>query len=263
MSEQELLRGLVNVIKEAGEIALEHAYTGFREPRLADSDIPFATADQEINSYLLIHLTELFPEAGWLSQQTADNPKRLQKEYVWIVDPIDGSYDFVRGSNEWVISIALVHNGQPYISAVYNPRKEHLYTAIKAEGAYLNGRPIFSSGDVNDPPILLYSRNSRKYRKMLTPLDPDHNIQPIGSLAYRLCLVASGEADATISFNAWKIHEWDIAAGTLILNEAGGAVYSKHLGADLRFNQEKIRFEGVVGVSEGYQSFPSNLRELL
>ena len=235
---------LCDATQDASKALLEVIKNGF-EKSFKVGDDPVTTGDLTVNKILQEKLFKAFPEIGWLSEETRDNSERLSKEFVWIVDPIDGTREFVDSIPEYAISIALVKNGKPVLSVVLNPLKSELYTAIKGLGAYLNGEEIRVSDSLKEKPRILASRSETK-RGEWGQFENSAEVIPTGSIAYKLALVASGKADGTFSLG--NKHEWDIAAGYLLIEEAGGKV-SDQYGQDFIFNQENTLVDSIVGTS--------------
>lgn len=180
------------------------------------------TADLRANQVIQAVLHSLFPEIGWLSEETKDNPARLKKELVWLVDPLDGTKYFAKGEGEFTVSIALVDNGSPIVGAIYQPTERSLFYAAKGKGAYLNGNPInvSSTNLINKAKLITTNKVKSKpgFKEIAHNIHYNNEIE-IGGTALRLAKLAKGEADFYLSMgNA----EWGIAAGDIILQEAGG-----------------------------------------
>lgn len=218
--------------------------TGF-EQTYKKNDDPVTTGDLTVNTILQEELTNKYPEIGWLSEETKDNDKRLKKERVWIVDPIDGTKEFVMQIPEFSISVALVENGFPLLGVVHNPLRKETYSAIRGKGAFLNGKPIYVKSILSPRPKILASRSEIK-RGEWEIFKTDSEVIPAGSIAYKLALVAAGEVDATFSLG--PKNEWDIAAGCLIIEEAGGKASDKN-GQGFVFNQKDTLVDSIVGTS--------------
>lgn len=235
---------LCDAALEASKALLVIVENGF-EKSFKVGDDPVTTGDLTVNTILQDRLFEAFPEIGWLSEETRDSPERLTKDFVWIVDPIDGTREFVESIPEYAISVALVKYGEPVIGLILNPLKDELYTAIKGMGAYLNGEPIKVAEQLDEQPILLASRSETK-RGEWEQFTESAKVIPTGSIAYKLAVVAAGKADGTFSLG--PKNEWDIAAGHLIVEEAGGKV-SDQYGQGFKYNQEKTLVNSIVGTS--------------
>jgi len=214
----DLLAAMEEAAREAGQIAMRYFR---RDPKtwLKDVDNPVTAADLEITTFLRERLLAIDPEAGWLSEETADDPARLTKRSVWVVDPIDGTKEFIDGIPYFTILICYLVDNMPMVGLVFNPARDQMFTAIRGQGAYLNDDKIHVSGRST----WKYARvgTSRAHTKK-SEMDghPHLHLLGIGSCGYKMCLVACGAIDA--SFNRSKLHEWDLAAPVLILKEAGG-----------------------------------------
>jgi myo-inositol-1(or 4)-monophosphatase len=233
---------LITAARGAGEIAKSY-FQG--ENRVWDkgSDDPVSEADIAVDTYLRETLCASRPDYGWLSEETDDDRARLEREHVFIVDPIDGTRAFVAGQSTWAHSVAVVCGGVPVAGVVYLPMKDRLYAACKGSGASLNGASlnVDASGLVTKPTVLA-SRGAldEKHWPGGVP-SVERHFRP--SLAYRLCLVGEGRFDAMLTLrDSW---EWDIAAGALIAAEAG-ATATDRTGAALRFNRRRPMAPGVL-----------------
>ena len=172
---------LKTCVRRAGQAVLQMAETGFDTAHKENKD-PVTTADLEADRILKEGLLSQFPDTGWLSKETADDPVRLNKKWVWIVDPIDGTKEFVSGIPEYAVSAALAKNGLPVLGVVYNPATEELFSAAKGHGAWLNGKPIEPEHPLGDRPVLLASRSEIK-RHEWEPFESLAKIKTSGSIA--------------------------------------------------------------------------------
>lgn len=204
------------------------------------SDIDLA-ADHALRDYL----GKIAPEAGWLSEETADSPERLACDSIWCVDPIDGTRDFVRGREGWAVSIALIRGGSPQLGVLYAPCRGELWVAERGTGATCNGQSL----RVAPRETLAGSR---------VPADslekPDSDLAMVAkpnSIALRVAMVAGGEADLVATLR-WG-YEWDVAAAALIASEAG-AVISDAFGAPLAFNKRDPQAFGLLATAPGIHS---------
>ena len=230
---------------QAGQAIFQMASEGFETAYKANED-PVTTADLRADSILRKGLIEDFPGTGWLSEETRDDSGRLDKRLVWVVDPIDGTKEFVGGIPEYAVSVALVEYGLPVLAVVYNPATEEMFVAAKGQGAWLNGEAINAEHALAARPVLLASRSEVK-RGEFEPFEPFAEIRPCGSIAYKLALVAAGVADATFSLG--PKNEWDIAAGVLLVSEANGQVADTRDKA-FTFNQRSTLVDGIVATTK-------------
>jgi myo-inositol-1(or 4)-monophosphatase len=232
---------LSEIVAEAGRIAHQRYEGEFDSWHKAPGEI-VSEVDLAVNVFLRAQLTKLDRDAGWLSEETADNAERLMIPRVWVVDPIDGTRDFVRKRPGWAVSVALVEGGRVTLAVLDAPvRKEH-WRASRGQGATRNG-------------VALHASRRSVFAGARVPTDalPDVDEDLIAvtkpnSIALRIAMVAADEADLLASIR-WG-HEWDIAAAALIAKEAGATVTDAR-GAPLRFNSTKGEAFGVLATSPG------------
>lgn len=233
--------------RQAGAIALPFYRSGTKTAaRLwyKEHSSPVTEADIAVDTFLKDHLVGLLPEAAWLSEETADNPTRLGKRLVWIVDPIDGTRAFSTGHPDWSVSIALVQDGRPVLGVIYAPIHDHLYEARIGSGAWRNGERLqLSGGTLEDPRVAGPKPLVDRFARGIGPIQ---HLPKVPSLALRLARVADASIDVgLVSSNA---HDWDIAAADLILHEAG-AVLTDFAGAAPAYNKPQPRHGEMVAVA--------------
>lgn len=230
--------------KQAGAAVMD-LFKGSYEVQEKSKNNPVTTADLEANRLIRETIRDRFPGDAWLSEEDKDSAERLQNSRVWVIDPIDGTKEFIEGVPQFAVSIAFVENGRPKAAVVFNPAQNQLYKASAGRGAFLNDQPIRVTGRNSvDGARLLVSR-SEPQRKFQVFADRCE-IKPVGSIAYRLAKVAAGDGDGTLTFRS--IYEWDICAGALMVEAAGGRVVDGS-GNDLHFNQREPRHRGVVAAN--------------
>lgn len=226
-----------------------------------DSDVQFKSAHQPVteadlraDAILRQLLLDARPEYGWLSEETDDSAERLQRERVWVVDPIDGTNAFVAGLPEFVISVGLVEAGITTVAAVYNPITEELYRATRGGGAYLGERAIHVAAPppAGERPVMLASRWELE-KGILNIYSDVWKLRPLGSTAYRMLKVAEGAAHAFASPS--QKHEWDVCAAGLVVTEAGGRVASGN-GTLLRYNRPEPVVNGIMAWAPGTDILP-------
>lgn len=203
---------------------------------------PVSDVDLAVDARLKAVLGAIAPEAGWLSEETADDSARLAKRAMWCVDPIDGTRDFVRGRPGWAVSVALVLDQQPVLGVLYAPARDELWVAERGAGAQRNGVDLVASNRT-------IFAGARVPADALPRADTDLTIvaKP-NSIALRMAMVAANEADLVATLR-WGF-EWDVAAAALIAAEAGARV-SDAFGAPLAFNTPRAQAFGVIASSSG------------
>jgi myo-inositol-1(or 4)-monophosphatase len=250
---QREMNQLCDAVRKAGGNVLQHMAEDLDLKQKANGD--FVTrVDVEVNGILKDFLRKHFPEDGWLSEETQDNPARLAKKRVWIVDPIDGTKELISGIPEFAISVALVEEGLPVLAAVYNPARDEMFSAARGCGVWINGvkigrspeRPVESSGLSRPERLTILASRSELRDGKFKPFEALAEIRAVGSIAYKLALVAGGKADATFSLD--PRNEWDIAAGVLLVQEAGGIVTDR-TGSAFVFNRPNTLVNGIVAAS--------------
>lgn len=228
-------------VREAGEKVLQLARDGFETHVKADQS-PVTTADLEVDQHIKERLLNSFPEDGWLSEETPDDGRRLHHTRVWVLDPIDGTAYFSKGIPQYAISLALVEYTDPVIAVIFNPATDEFFLAIRGQGATLNNHPIKVRSTPYDKPTIFVNSNALK-RKIFRRMEKKADWRPMGSIAYTMALVAAGRADATIHFGTQN--EWDVAAGVLLVQEAGGSAVDKQ-GNAIRFNKPIPSVPGLI-----------------
>ena len=232
---------LHEVVREAGKRVLELAQDGF-DIQIKPDHSQVTTADFEVDRILKDRLLTTYPEDGWLSEETPDDRQRLEKNRVWILDPIDGTRNFISKIPYYAISIALVENQEPVIGMIFNPATNEMFSAVKDAGAYLNDQPIHVK-TTSTQSLSCLANVSIKQRAELQVIEPKAEFQGFGSIAYALALQAAGQVDATL--NPGNQNEWDIAAGMLLVQEAGGIIKDRHW-QPIRFNQPYPTAPGII-----------------
>jgi myo-inositol-1(or 4)-monophosphatase len=238
---------LIAASREAGALAKRYFQAGAKNWEKAHGE-PVSEADLAVDTLLREHLGEERPTYGWLSEETEDNPDRLEREKVWVVDPIDGTRAFIKGRPQFAVCAALVVNGAPALGVVFNPMSDEFFFAQAGGGAMLNDKPIQASGksDLSGLRLLASQRTFEKHNWVDTL--PGAEFEAVNSIAYRMALVAAGRYDASVSLSPKS--DWDIAAADLIVQEAGGCSTTAD-GAAFRYNEPSARHPSVLVCAAG------------
>lgn len=227
------------IVREAGRIAADQWPGAGHQVKTWEKEPghPVCAADLEVDAFLRRELGALLPSAGWLSEETADDPKRLNNDLIWLVDPIDGTRDFLKGRTGWCVSVALISAGRPLIGMLSAPSRGEEWLSVAGKGAWRNGAKLTASNRAQ-------FSGARVPVDQLPSADSDLTIvDKPNSIALRIAMVAADEADLVATLR-WGF-EWDIGAATLIAREAG-AVVSDAFGNPLNYNKRDPRAFGLL-----------------
>lgn len=227
MEQKELLNKIVDVVRECGEIIL-HADRSKSCIDEKTGHANFVTAyDKKIQQILQKRLLQILPEAVFVGEEE-DIHASVAKGYAFIVDPIDGTTNFIKDYHMSVVSVGLTSDGEKYMGVVYNPYSDEMFTAVKGQGAYLNDKPIHVSSQPLSNGLVLFGTapyyeelSKRSFEMAYDYFRQALDVRRSGSAAFDLCSVAAGRAEL---FFELRLSPWDYAAGALILEEAGGKV---------------------------------------
>lgn len=229
------------IAAEAGAMALGQWRGDFAQWEKSPGH-PVCEVDLTVDRWLRKELERLDPNAGWLSEETADTAERLLQSKAWVVDPIDGTRDFIRGRPGWAVSVALVEGGKVVLGVLDAPARHQQWRASAGHGAFLNGTRLKVT-DRDELP------GARVPADTLPKTDADLvGVPRPNSIALRIAMVAAGEADLVATLR-WG-REWDIAAAYLIAQEAG-AIVTDALGRPIRFNSTSAESFGVLASVPG------------
>lgn len=238
---------ILDAARQAGEIAC-----GFfgRSPEVwwkNEGRSPVSAADFAANDRLLNVLLAARPAYGWLSEETDDDVGRLDRDTLFVVDPIDGTRAFINGEKTWCVSVAVVHRGQPVAGVLVAPALDEEFCAVKDGPALKNGQPIaVTAGRSNGELVIAADEN------LVKKFEPEfrhevRRVRHVPSLAYRLAMIADGSIDGTVVKRA--SHDWDLAAADLILERAGGRLIDL-AGNRLVYNRESVVHEMLAAGAE-------------
>src|SRR6204780_4758881 len=182
---------------------------------------PVTEADRALGAVLRQEL--LREDEGWLSEESVDDPIRLQRSRVWVVDPLDGTREFVQGIPEFCVSIGFVESGRPVAGGIYNPATDETFLGSIDSGVTYNRKPSQPSQRTSlEGALILASRSEVKRGEWKAFENAGFTIRPMGSVAYKLALVSAGLAD--ITFTLTPKNEGDVVAGAALGQSAGGFV---------------------------------------
>jgi myo-inositol-1(or 4)-monophosphatase len=237
------------IVREAGRIAMASWPGDGHSPEVWEKTPgdPVSEVDLAVDAFLRCELSALLPSAGWLSEETVDAPDRLGQDgqgggLLWLVDPIDGTRDYVRGRRGWAVSVALVSGGRPLFGMLAAPAQSpeqggQFWHGEAGKGSWRNGVRLVASQRGELP-------GARVPARLKSPIDSDLTfVEQPNSIALRIAMVAADEADMVATVR-WGF-EWDIGAAALIAREAGAAV-TDAFGQPLNYNKRDPRDFGVL-----------------
>ncbi|KAL3627342.1 vacuolar transporter chaperone [Castilleja foliolosa] len=246
-SMEDFLAVAVDAAKKAGEIIRSGFYETKHVEHKGQVDLVTET-DKACEELIFNFLKEQFPDHKFIGEETtaANGVTKLTDEPTWIVDPLDGTTNFVHGFPFVCVSIGLTIGRVPTVGVVYNPIMDELFTAVRGQGAHLNGKPIKASSQTELVKSLLATEAGTKRDK--STLDATTNrinsllfkvrsLRMSGSCALNLCGVAAGRLD--LFYEVGFGGPWDVAAGALIVTEAGGLVFDPS-GKDFDITSQRV-----------------------
>ena len=230
----------VDIAREAADILLRH-YRGESKAWEKSEDNPVTQADLESDRHIHRRLAEAFPGDAILSEETVSDVSRTQQRRVWIVDPMDGTKEFIGRIPEFGVSIALVEDGEPVVGVIHNPAAAVTVWATRGGGCFRDGERVRESSVTKlAEAVVIASRTEISRDKFKEHQGWFKELRPVGSIAWKLACVAAGDGDLNVSL-APK-NEWDVAAGDCLVTEAGG-LYVAFDGSRRVYNQPDTLIE--------------------
>jgi 3'(2'), 5'-bisphosphate nucleotidase len=244
---------------KASEEILKIYQTNFSFEAKEDAS-PVTLADKKADAIIRQYLKDRYPQYGFLTEESSDDFSRLHKDYVWLVDPIDGTKDFIAKNDEFTINIALIYRQQVVMGLVHIPAKQQTYYAVKGEGAYYRYQGKDERIHVNQKKEQLTVLTSR-FHTQPTELEMIQKYQQLGKIttietygsALKACRIAHGLAELSYRLSPGT-KEWDTASSDLIVTEAGG-YFLKPNKEKYWYNRQDVRnLEGylIVNIMENF-----------
>jgi myo-inositol-1(or 4)-monophosphatase len=244
----EILDRIAAALAAAGEV-FSRFTPGAIDAEFKAGHDPVTEADRALDVVLRKNL--LRDGEGWLSEESADDLSRLTKSRVWVVDPLDGTREFVKGIPEFCVSIGFVQEGKAVVGGICNPATGETFIGAVDAGVRYNGEPARASSRVRlDGAVVLASRSEVKRGEWKQFEKGPMQIKAMGSVAYKLALVSAGRADAT--FTLTPKHEWDVAAGAALVLSSGGFVSTLE-NAPFRANNRNVLLSGLLASGANLQ----------
>ena len=235
---------LITAAQKAGELAKNYDFKRLKVWEKEGTAGPVTEADIEIDRMLFQYLTAARPDYGWLCEESTNDFPHYERECSFVIDPIDGTRDFIKGGNNWSHSFAVVKNGKVSAAVVYVPRQDLLFSAYLGGGSWLNGerikiKAINKTGEFD----LIAAKLVEDDKIWKSNSKPKFNREHKPSIAFRMASVSCGKYHAMMSLrDSW---EWDVCAGSLLITESGGIVLDRNLEPPV-FNTKRQFISGII-----------------
>ena len=247
------MKPLVNILEESSVLVKETGQWILQQStQFSSSDIIYkgtndlvSFVDQQAEAKLKQGLSQIFPEAGFIAEETSSNYEDIGDGFYWVIDPLDGTTNFLHKLPVFAVSVGLILNKQPILGLIYEPNRDELFTAAKGHGAHLNGSPIRVSPENSLSKSLLatgfpyydFSYQDRYLELLKELMRSSHGLRRMGAAAIDLAYTACGRFEGFFEAN---LKPWDVAAGKIIIEEAGGMVTNFSGGQNVIFSGEII-----------------------
>ncbi|GAB3166326.1 inositol monophosphatase family protein [Telluribacter humicola] len=241
MNLEALTQQAIEVVKKASAFIQQEANT-FNTDRIEYKDINnlVSYVDKETEKLLVAGLREILPEASFITEEGTTGEEKDTEALNWIIDPLDGTTNFVHGLPIYCVSVGLVRGKEPLIGIIHEPSLDELFYGWQGGGAWCNGRRLQVSKAQHLSDSLIATgfpyRNFEKQSKYMdilsTLMRKTHGVRRLGAAAVDLAYVAAGRFEGFYEYN---LHSWDMAAGILLIKEAGGTVTDFEGGDDYLF----------------------------
>jgi myo-inositol-1(or 4)-monophosphatase len=241
MINEDILEHVILTAKKAGAfIKQERENFSYSKVEIKGLNDMVSYVDKTAEEIIVRELKHILPEAGFIVEENTTSGK---KEMNWIVDPLDGTTNFIHGVPCYAVSIALERNNEIILGVVYEVSRDECFYAQKGKGSFLNGKPIKVSQRktlsesliATGFPIYNFSRIDSFLSALKYFMQHTHGVRRIGAAAADLCYLACGRVDCFFEYN---LNPWDVAAGALIIKEAGGTVFDFGGGDNWLFGKE-------------------------
>ena len=244
---EKVVRDLINTFLDAGKISIDLRNEGLRK-KIKSDNTPVTNGDLEVNKIISTKIKELTPSIPIISEETSDNKFIKDLKNFWLVDPIDGTYDYINNLDEFTINAGLILDKKPAAGLIYAPAKKRMFYSYGEDNAYefTDGREIKINGsrDFNKDKIKFVSYSNKikpEIQKFFDKLNVKENTRMKSSLKF--CVIATGEYDGYVAEP--RACEWDIAAGHAILENAGGSI-TDFDGNEVLYGKENFRNPSLV-----------------
>ena len=247
MDVKRIIEELVDTFLEAGELSISLRDKGLKKEIKSDNT-PVSNGDIEVNKFITKKISEITPEIPIISEETTDNKDNTELKNFWLIDPIDGTYDYINDLEEFTINAGLIINNKPVAGLINAPAKKRMFYAYGRGNAYeLSNGVIVNLNEKsikNNKPIKFISYSNKikpEIQKIYQSLGVVENIKMKSSLKF--CVVATGEYDGYVAEP--RAYEWDIAAGHAILVASGGTI-TDFDGNEILYGKKDLKNPSII-----------------
>ena len=247
MNLKEIIEELIESFLLAGDLSLQLRNKGLTKTIKSDNT-PVSNGDLEVNNLITKKISQITPNIPIISEETSDNKDKLNLKNFWLIDPIDGTYDYINNLDEFTINAGLIVNNKPVAGLINAPAKKRMFYSYGNQNAYelSDGNTINLSNKIvkKDRPItfISYSKKTKpEIQKIYNDLKVKENVKMKSSLKF--CVVASGEYDGYVAEP--RAYEWDIAAGHAILDHSGGSITDFN-GNEILYGKKDLKNTSLI-----------------
>ena len=247
MDVKKIIEELVDTFLKAGELSISLRDNGLKKEIKSDNT-PVSNGDLEVNKFITKKISEITPEIPIISEETTDNKDNTELKNFWLIDPIDGTYDYINGLEEFTINAGLIINNKPVAGLINAPAKKRMFYAYGKGNAYELSNGIIvnlkEKSAKNNKPIKFISYSNKikpEIQKIYQSLGVVENVKMKSSLKF--CVVATGEYDGYVAEP--RAYEWDIAAGHAILVASGGTI-TDFDGNEILYGKKDLKNPSII-----------------
>ena len=247
MEIKKIVEDLINTFLKAGELSLSLRENGLKK-EIKPDNTPVSNGDLEVNKFITKKISEITPNIPIISEESSDNKDNSKLKDFWLVDPIDGTYDYINDLDEFTINAGLIINNRPVAGLINAPAKKRMFYSYGVGNAYeINNEKIInlSSKSIEDNKPIKFISYSNKIKPQIQKIYEDigvvENVRMKSSLKF--CVVASGEYDGYVAEP--RAYEWDIAAGHAILLHSGGTI-TDFEGSEILYGKKDLKNPSLI-----------------
>ncbi|MDA7556794.1 3'(2'),5'-bisphosphate nucleotidase CysQ [Candidatus Pelagibacter sp.] len=242
-----IVEKLIDPFLKAGDLSISLREKGLKKEIKSDNT-PVSNGDLEVNKFITKKISEITPDIPIVSEETSDNKDNTKLKDFWLVDPIDGTYDYINDLDEFTINAGLIINNKPVAGLIYAPAKKRMFYSYGVGNAFelTDGKTINLSNKIikNNRPIKFISYSNKikpEIQKIYQDIGVTENVRMKSSLKF--CVVAASEYDGYVAEP--RAYEWDIAAGHAILIHSGGTVTDFN-GSEILYGKKDLKNTSII-----------------